>query len=54
MKETRTTRASARMRTRRSERGAAAVVARYIQELSGENGGRRRPLAVRDAKELVP
>jgi hypothetical protein len=53
MKETRTTRASHRTRTRRSERGAAAVVARYIQELSGGNGGRRRALPDRNAKELV-
>jgi hypothetical protein len=53
MNETRTTRVSDRARKRRSERGAAAVVARYIQELSGDGGGRRRPLPVRDAKDLV-
>ena len=52
MKENRTAPASDRPRGRRSERGAAAVVARYIQELSGENGGRRRPLPERGARDL--
>ena len=52
MKENRTAPASDRPRGRRSERGAAAVVARYIQELSGANGGRRRSLPVRGARDL--
>jgi len=54
MKENRTAPASDRPRGRRSERGAAAVVARYIQELSGESGGRRRPLPIRAVRNLTP
>jgi hypothetical protein len=52
MKENQTAPASDRPGGRRSERGAAAVVAKYIQELSGESGGRRRPLPVQGARDL--
>jgi hypothetical protein len=54
MKENQPAPASDRPRGRRRERGAAAVVARYIQELSGESGGRRRPLPERGARDITP